>query len=92
MLPACSQHIFEQYYFKASEIPEVIKFIKETGRLQFVLQNEPSLYEGLGYLDQLFTDLQPPYLRGINLTAFGKESELRKNVDIFYDTFKGQFF
>jgi hypothetical protein len=38
--------IFEKFYFKVSEIPELIDFIKETGKIQIALQDEPTLYEG----------------------------------------------
>lgn len=85
MLTACPQSEFEQFYFDISQIQKVIDFIKETGKIQIVLQQPPELYVGLDYLDPLFIELNPPQLRGIYLRAIGTEKEFQVGRQIFYD-------
>lgn len=82
-LGALPPAIFEQYYFKIPEIPKVIDFIKETGKIQIVLQQSPDVYEGLSYLDPFFKELEPPYLRGINFASIVPEKKLESAVDSF---------
>ncbi len=48
-IPTLPQSWFERFFFKASEIPEIIDFIKESGRLQVVLADFPSRYAGLDH-------------------------------------------
>jgi len=38
-LPAFPQSLFEESLFKVSEIPKIIDFVKETGRLQVALRD-----------------------------------------------------
>jgi hypothetical protein len=82
-LDACPPKEFERFYFKISEIPKVIDFIKETGKIQITLQQNPIFYEGLDYLDPFFKELEPPFFRGINYTAFGSETEIKHCLDSF---------
>jgi hypothetical protein len=90
-IDACSPEIFEKYYFKISEIPRIIDFIKDTGKVQIVLRQSPILYEGLDYLDPIFKELEPPYLRGLNFTSFGTEKELSSVIDAFFMLSKIKF-
>lgn len=82
-IDAIPPKIFEKYYFKISEIPKIIDFIKETGKIQITFQEKPTLYEGLDYLDPFFKELEPPYLRSINFTSFGTEAEIKHCLDSF---------
>jgi hypothetical protein len=45
-----------------SEIPELVQLSKETGRIQFTLNTNPTHYEGMDYLDPIFSELKPPML------------------------------
>jgi hypothetical protein len=74
-IPVCSQSIFEKFYFKTSQIQDLIEFTKEEGRLQFCLQAEPTAYTGLDYLDPFFEELRPPVLYGIPISMIGNEDE-----------------
>ena len=76
---------FEKFFFKISEIPKVIDFIKETGKIQIGLQQPPVIYEGLSHLDPFFKDLEPPYIRGINFASIVSERELESGVELFKD-------
>lgn len=83
-LEACPKSIFEEFYFKVSEIPEIINFIKETGKIQIVLQQSAKVYEGLSYLDPFFQELKPPELKGIYLKTIGTEKQWQKTSNLFY--------
>jgi hypothetical protein len=74
---------FEETYFEASMIPEVIDFIKETGRLQVALNFPATSYEGLDYLDPFFTELRPPYLTLAPVTVLGNQKDIGKASEVF---------
>jgi hypothetical protein len=74
---------FEKYLFKISKIPEIIDFIKKTGRLQIALQWKPTDFEGLDFLDPIFAELKPPMLIGLPLTLYGTEKEIRLGHEAF---------
>lgn len=38
------KYLFEEFYFDISEIPRIIEFIKDTGRLQVILYDRPTAY------------------------------------------------
>lgn len=75
--------IFEKYLFNASRIPEIIDFIRETGRLQIALQWKPTDFEGLDFLDPFFTELKPPMITGLPLISFGDIREIRLAHEVF---------
>jgi hypothetical protein len=77
-LPSFPAYMFEKTFFKISEIPKVIDFIKSTGQLQVALEEKPSYYEGLDYLDQIFKELDPPYLLGTPMTMEANLCDLKK--------------
>lgn len=75
---------FEKLFFETSEIPAVIDFIKETGKLQVVFGVDVRTYEGLDYLDPFFEELHPPKLYGLPLLFFGDGEEIQKAANTFY--------
>lgn len=82
-LPPFQKHLFEQYYCKVSEIPRIIDFIKETGKLQVALIIDIHAYEGLDHLDPFF-ELKPPLFRGTPVEVFGDKKEIKKFTDTFF--------
>lgn len=60
----------------------MINLVKETGRIQFTIDN-PTFYKNLDFLEPLFNELQPPM--EISLETF-IESETRKKYQIEFDT------
>jgi hypothetical protein len=74
---------YEKQGFEISEIPELIRFVKETGRLQLALNARPSSYVGLDFLDPVFEELKPPFVQGAPDYIFGGKKEL----DTVWDTF-----
>ena len=83
-LPVCPQKVFEALYCKISEIPKLIDFAKETGRLQFALQAEPTKYEGFTHLDPFFKELTPPVLYGLPATAIMSREQVNKAFERYY--------
>ena len=74
---------FEEFFFAVSEIPKVIDFIKETGRLQVALNSSPLNYEGLDYLDPFFVELKPPLLFYTPLSIYGTKKEIKETAQTF---------
>lgn len=91
LLPAFPPSAFEECFFKISEIPKIIDFIKETGRIQIGLQQPPKVYEGFSYLDPLFEELEPPHIMGMYIKTIGTEKEIQKARDSFYTLAKVRF-
>lgn len=92
ILSPTSQSNFEKRLCKVSEIPKVIDFIKETGRLQVALNADPCRYEGLDYLDVFFHELKPPFCSGASIHILGNEKEIKKVEDNFYTLGKVGYF
>lgn len=92
VLPTWPLSFFEESLFESSDIPKIIDFIKETGRIQVVLNDKPTSYEGLDYLDPFFKELSPPVLQQAPITILGNEKEIRTAVDIFNDLGRVRFF
>ena len=84
VLSPASKPIFEECYFKISEIPKVIDFIKESGRLQVVLNVLPTQYEGLDHLDPFFKELNPPLYLLAPEFIDGTEKEIQKARESFF--------
>jgi hypothetical protein len=62
----CSKEIFKVHHgFDSCDIDKIIDFSKETGKLHFVLIDEPSEYSHLVFLEKLFEELKPPLLPSI---------------------------
>lgn len=64
--------------FEVSEIPDLIRFAEETGKIRIGLQTDPILYEDLDYLDDVFTTLDPPLFRTIPFNSITSENNLKK--------------
>jgi len=76
--------LFEECYFKTSEIPKIVDFIKDTGKFQIVLYDYPTRYEGLDYLELIFKELKPPVYYIAPLSIFGSEKEIQMTNDAFF--------
>ena len=83
VLSPVSKHLFEEIYFKVSEIDEIIVFIKETGRLQVGINKLPTEYEKLDYLEPIFTEVKPPVISALPYFFYGSEKEFQKAEDRF---------
>jgi hypothetical protein len=92
LLDPIPKPLFEEIYFKASEIPEIIGFIKETGKLQIALSGRVLGYAGLDHFDEIFEELDPPVYFMAPLSLFGNKKEVQKAEDIFYTLAKVRYF
>lgn len=84
----CTPENFEKRFFKISEIPKVVEFIKETGKLQLVISDPPIAYEGLDYLDPIFKELRPPTCFMIPPMYLASGKEVSKYHELFYSLSK----
>jgi len=82
-IPPYEQRHFEEHIMKITEIPKIIEYIKETGKLQVALSANPRSYQGLDHLDPFLVELRPPFLSAFGLTDFVEEREIRKAKAIF---------
>lgn len=69
---------FEEACFKKNEVPKLIDFIKETGRLQIALADSPIAFERLEFLEPLFRELNPPVYPPMKYSLFWNEKDLAK--------------
>jgi len=56
--------------FAPNEIPDLIKFANETGKIRFGLGTKPLNYEGLDYLEPYFENLNPPLFYQLIMLVF----------------------
>ena len=75
-VPAIQKRDFEKYYLKVKDIPDLIDFVKETGRIQTVLLDPPTEYIGLDHLDPFFKELNPPVPYTLPLSFFLDQKEI----------------
>jgi len=83
LLPPIPKYEFEQFYFKVSEIPKIIDFVKETGHLQVSLSASPLAYENLDFLDPFFVELNPPVYSAAPNSIFRKNKEVQQAINHF---------
>jgi hypothetical protein len=91
-IPSLPQSLFEENFFEISEISQVINFIKETGRLQLVLQDSLKDFVGLDYMDPFFEELKPPLYFAAPLSIYGSEKELQVVANEFLTLGKVKYF
>lgn len=61
-LNATSKEIFRVHHgFDPCDIDKIIDFSKETGKIHFVLADDPTEYSHLDFLEKLFEELTPPF-------------------------------
>jgi hypothetical protein len=85
-LPPYPESMFSRYVgFSPKQIPEVIEFTKETGKLQFVLRHFPTKYLKCEYLEPIFSELRPPV--GVNFPPdfFFEKREWKRGL-VEFDT------
>lgn len=82
-LPIMPKRKFERTHFKVTEIPKVIDFIKDTGRLQVALLSSAVDYEGIDYLEPFFDNLKPPTHYSTPLFIFGNQIEIKRLSSTF---------
>lgn len=74
----------EENGFRIREIPEIIDFIKRTGKVAFYLREYPTAYKHLDFLEPVMTELRPICLSSIPLSAFFPADEVKKYIVEFW--------
>ena len=75
----------ENHGFAISDIEEIVDYVKEEGRINFVLRQFPTAYKHLDFLEPLLTELRPPVSLLVPITAFFEMKEALKHY-IEFDT------
>ncbi|MDD4148302.1 MAG: hypothetical protein PHO85_07265 [Candidatus Cloacimonetes bacterium] len=84
LVPTQTLQEFEQLYgISKSQIPEIVDFVKETGKIQFYLEGCPEDYVNRDYLDPIFSELNPPVL--FSNEPYLKDPEIMRAQLEFYD-------
>lgn len=61
MIYPVREDVFKKAHgFEISDIDRIIDFIKETGKIQFLIDWPLTAFEGLDFLDPIFAELRPP--------------------------------
>lgn len=66
LIPRGNTEKFDELYatgnfgFSSKDIDEMIDLVKDTGRIQFIINFSPTLYKNLDFLEPLFRELEPP--------------------------------
>lgn len=62
-LPAFhKEHVLNACGFDVSDIPDLIRVAKDTGRVRFGLADSPEYYENMEHFDDIFKEFKPPEL------------------------------
>jgi hypothetical protein len=81
---------FEQFHsFSIKQIPELVRFAKETHKIQFILSDDADKYVNLEYLNPIFEELQPPLLMWEFMGTKPQITDLqkiRRNSEIEWET------
>ena len=91
-IPSMTRRLFEERLFKVSYIPKIIDYVKDTGKLQIALVDDPKSYTGLDFLDPIFEELRPPVLFWLPNSAFIDEKELTRIHNSFHTLANVRFF
>lgn len=83
LIPRANKQRWDELYnsmygFTSNKLDEIIDFIKDTGRMQFVLKSKPILYKNLEFLEHIFYELKPPLVPSIPFELFIEENKLNE--------------
>lgn len=83
----------DTYGFSSEEIPELIQFSKETGRIQFLLEVSPTEFQNLPFLEPIFQELNPPMLLNLKrLDPSKKRDEAFDEICTIVDIFDSAYY
>lgn len=91
LLPLTEKDFKDYHGFDIRDIPKLVEFSKETGKVQFVLHSNATSYEGLSYLDPIFIELRPPQIPRFPLESILLGSEFKKYVKEFDEVARVEF-
>lgn len=80
LIPSPVADFEKEHKFRIKDIPDILDYIKETGKLQFVLRGTPSEYKHLDCLEPILDELRPPRRLGITPEAYFDPEEIRKST------------
>ncbi len=69
---------FNETFFDVKELPQVIDFALQTGKIQFVLGGYMEAYESLDYLKPVFEKLKPPVYFGLPTSLWADSKKIEE--------------
>jgi hypothetical protein len=85
LYPVHKKYFYYAHGFEISDINALVDFIKETGKVQFIVDWPPTAFEGLDYLEPIFNELNPPTYYGVQTYLPPDDIQLKK-ARIEFDT------
>jgi hypothetical protein len=70
--PIPSEHFEKSWNISADNIPDLIKFVRDTRKIQFVLTAHPKFYKEFDYLEPILRKFSPP-MYSSNVNIFDKK-------------------
>ena len=84
---------FERMHgFKIDDIPEMVEYVKNQGKIQFILAAPPSYYKEMDYLEPIFYNLKPPNNLLYSPKVYFPEKEVEKYAVQFAELSKFKLF
>ena len=91
LIPQQDEEDFRNKYgFSSKEIPDLIDYSNDTGRIQFVLESHPIAFKNLPFLEPLFRELNPPVLLGRRYDK--KRTEYAIEIETIIKLYENEFF
>lgn len=76
-LQPARKEIFKKIHgFDTEDVDRLIDFVKESGRIQFALDDYPTQYIKMSFLEPLFRELKPPKLTHLTLDCIITDEEI----------------
>jgi hypothetical protein len=76
-IPPYPKRTYEAEFAPISEIPKLVEFAKDTGKIQFEIVSPPTHYADLNFLDPIL-EMKPPWSCQIPTEYFISERDLKK--------------
>ena len=87
LFPIKKEFFKKTHGYESSDIDRIIDFIKETGKIQYVIDWPPTAFEGLDFLEPVFSELKPPTYPIAIEDFFSVDEKEVNEIEIEFDTF-----
>jgi hypothetical protein len=92
VLPVRKEKFALVHRFDLRELDRLIDLCKDTGRVQFVLADLPTLYADLDHLDPLFSEIRPPLRLNLIPKQLATERDYKEWIVEFNELARFQFY
>jgi len=82
LYPISAQYFEESWNISVKELPDLIKFVHRTKKIQFALTANPKSYKNFDYLEPIFQEFSPPIYRS---SLINEDEKFRDQLSICVD-------